>query len=112
MTNHDHDDPSSTGAHEHDHVHGAGHDHPHPAQPDHDAGPMGAYEVMEEAVRLLLIEKGILSAVEIAAQIDLVDSRSPALGAMVVARAWTDPPFKLRLLADCRRDCRGSRRGR
>jgi nitrile hydratase subunit alpha len=63
---------------------------------------MGPYEVMEEALRLLLIEKGVLSDAEIAAQIDLIDSRSPALGAKVVARAWTDPAFKARLLADCR----------
>ncbi len=101
---HDHDHPHdhSHGDHSHgDHSH-ADHDHPHPAQRDHDAGPMGVYEVMEEAVRLLLIEKGILTDAEIAAQIDLIDSRSPALGAKVVARAWTDAAFKQRLLADCR----------
>ena len=63
---------------------------------------MSAYEVLEEALRRLLIDKGILTNVEIAAQIDLIDSRSPALGAKVVARAWTDAGFKARLLADCR----------
>jgi len=63
---------------------------------------MGPYEVMEEALRLLLIEKGVLTDAEIAAQIDVMDSRSPALGAKVVARAWTDPVFKRRLLDDCR----------
>jgi nitrile hydratase len=81
-----------------------GHDrHPHPPfQKDHDAGPMGAYEVLEEAVRSLLIEKGVLTNEEIAAQVDVMDSRSPALGARVVARAWTDRAFKKRLLADAR----------
>ena len=64
---------------------------------------MGAYEVLEGALRLLLIEKGMLTEAEIAAQIDLMDSRSPALGATVVARAWTDAAFKVRLLADCRK---------
>ena len=97
---HDHD-------HGHDHGHGDDHDHDHdhahPAQRDHDAGPMGAYEVLEGALRLLLIEKGMLTEAEIAAQIDLMDSRSPALGAKVVARAWTDAAFKVRLLADCRK---------
>jgi nitrile hydratase len=79
------------------------HDHRHaPPQKDHDLGPMGAYEVLEEAVRSLLIEKGVLTAQEIAAQVDVMDSRSPALGAKVVARAWTDPAFKKRLLADTR----------
>ena len=29
-----------------------------------------------------------------------MDTRTPALGAKVVARAWTDPEFKKRLLAD------------
>jgi nitrile hydratase len=94
--------------HDHDHDHGHhGHAHGHaahhgPFQKDHDAGPVGAYEVLEEAVRELLIEKGVLTAEEIAAQIDLMDSRTPALGAKVVARAWTDPAFKKRLLQDTR----------
>ena len=61
---------------------------------------MSAYEVLEEAVRGLLIEKGVLTGDEISAQIDLMDSRTPALGATVIAKAWTDPGFKQRLLAD------------
>ena len=90
---HDHDD--------HDDAHG--HAHPHaPPQKDHDAGPAGTYEVLEEAIRSLLIEKGVLTGQEIAAQVDVMDSRSPALGAKVVARAWTDPAFKRRLLSDTR----------
>ncbi len=96
MHDHDHD-------HSHDHAHDhAGAGHAHPPQRDHDAGPMGVYEVMEEAVRTLLIEKGILSHAEIAVQMDLMDSRSAALGAKVIARAWVDLAFKQRLLADCR----------
>ncbi len=83
-----------------DHRHG--HDHHAPPQKDHDAGPMSAYEVLEEAVRTLLIEKGVLTAGEIAESVDLMDSRSPALGAKVAARAWTDPPFKKLLLKDTR----------
>jgi nitrile hydratase subunit alpha len=95
---HDHD------PHDHDHDHDDDdHGHAHaPPQKDHDAGPVGAYEVLEEAVRSLLIEKGVLTAPEIANQVDLMDSRSPALGAKVVARAWADPAFKKRLLADTR----------
>jgi len=96
--------------HDHDHVHGDGHDHhhehghhhAHPAQRDHDDGPASPYEVLEEAIRSLLVEKGVLTAQEIAAQIDLMDSRSPALGARVIAKAWSDPAFKERLLADTR----------
>jgi nitrile hydratase len=53
-------------------------------------------------VRTLLIEKGVLSPQDIAASVDLMDSRSPALGAKVVARAWADPAFKKLLLKDTR----------
>ena len=35
-------------------------------------------------------------------RVDAYRSRSPADGAKVVARAWTDPDFKARLLADAR----------
>ena len=43
-----------------------------------------------------------MSPQEIAASVDLIDSRSPALGAKVVARAWADPAFKKLLLKDTR----------
>ncbi len=79
-----------------------GHDHHHPFQPDHDRGPATPYEVLEQAVRELLVEKGVLTNEEVARQIDMTDSRSPALGAKVIARAWTDEAFKQRLLDDCR----------
>lgn len=92
---HDHD-------HDHDHHHDHEHPHRHPPQRDHDADPASPYEVLEQAIRELLIEKGVLTAEEINAQVDLMDSRSPALGAQVVARAWVDPPYKARLLADTR----------
>ena len=98
MTMHDHDHDHN---HDHDHAHGD-HAHPHASPHDHDAGPMDAYEVLERALRELLIEKGVLTAAEIQATIDLVDSRSPALGASVVARAWTDPAYKQRLIGDTR----------
>jgi nitrile hydratase subunit alpha len=80
----------------------AGHGHAHPRQHDHDAAPATPYEVLEQAVRELLIEKGVLTAAEIGVQVDLMDSRSPALGAKAVARAWADPPYRRRLYADTR----------
>ncbi len=55
---------------------------------------------MEIAVRELMVEKGVVTAAEVTAQIDAMDARSPAQGAQVVARAWTDPAFRERLLAD------------
>jgi nitrile hydratase alpha subunit len=83
----------------HDHVHdGATHVHP-PVQPD-DTSPPGRYEVMILAMRDLLIEKGILDAEQIRRGLETLDSWEPSRGAEIVARAWVDPAFKARLLAD------------
>ena len=74
------------------------HGHPHGHHPDRD-GPLSDYQLMEIAVRELLIEKGIVSAEEIRRAIEAMDARSPAIGARVVARAWVDAAYKSRLLA-------------
>ncbi|WP_306115914.1 MULTISPECIES: nitrile hydratase subunit alpha [unclassified Roseovarius] len=79
----------------HDHLSPSG----HPYRADND-GPLTYWQRMEIAVRELLIEKGVVTPAEINAQIDAMDARSPANGAAVVARAWTDADFKARLLAD------------
>jgi nitrile hydratase len=52
------------------------------------------------AVRRLLVAKGITDTAAIAERIRITDSASPALGAGMVARAWTDPEFRALLLAD------------
>jgi nitrile hydratase len=52
------------------------------------------------AVRELLTAKGFTSPAEIAERIALTDKASPAQGARIVAKAWTDPAFRARLLAD------------
>lgn len=65
----------------------------------------GYYEIMETAVRELLIEKQLIGPGEIRRQIEVLDSRTPALGAKVVARAWVDPEFRSRLLANGRKAC-------
>jgi nitrile hydratase subunit alpha len=75
------------------------HPHSHPHPPDDD-GPLGHYQVMEIAVRELLIAKGIIAADDVRGAIEAMDARSPAQGARVVARAWTNPAYKARLLAD------------
>lgn len=79
----------------HDHLSPSG----HPFRPDDDH-PLTYWQQMEIAIRELLIEKGVTTAAEINTQIDAMDSRSPANGASVVARAWTDPAFRNDLLAD------------
>lgn len=65
----------------------------------------GYFDRMETSIRELLIEKGFITANEIRRQLEVLDSRSPALGARVVARAWTDPAFRARLLANGRPAC-------
>jgi nitrile hydratase len=87
---------------DHDHDHD-GHDHPH-AEIGQSTKP-GFYDMLETAVRELLIEKKLIGAGEIRRQIEVLDSRTPALGAKVVARAWVDPDFRKRLLANGRAAC-------
>jgi nitrile hydratase len=75
------------------------HGHPHGHDPD-DSSALSDYQLMEIAVRRLLVTKGVLTADEIRAAVEAMDSRSPALGARVVARAWLDPAYRSRLLAN------------
>ncbi|MCK0167126.1 nitrile hydratase subunit alpha [Jannaschia sp. S6380] len=84
----------------HDHLSPSG----HPYRADQD-GPLTYWQTMEIAIRELLIEKGVVTASEVAAQVDAMDARSPAQGAAVVARAWTDPAYRDRLLADAPAAC-------
>lgn len=83
----------------HDHLREGTSPSGHPYRPDNDE-PLTHWQVMEIAVRELMVEKGHTTAAEINAQVEKMDRRSPANGAAVVARAWTDPDFKARLLAD------------
>jgi nitrile hydratase alpha subunit len=85
--------------------HGHDHDHDHPHAEISQSERPGFYDIMETAVRELLIDKKLFTADEIRHQIELLDSRTPALGAKVVARAWVDPAFKSRLLANGRTGC-------
>jgi nitrile hydratase len=63
------------------------------------------YQLMEVSLRELLVEKGILTQAQIDEQVADMRARTPERGARVVARAWTDEPFKTRLLADGTRAC-------
>ena len=95
--------------HDHDHGHDH-HDHRHPPGQKHPFQPdvddtLTYPRRMEIALRELLIEKGILTADEIRAAVEDMDTRSPAQGAQVVARAWIDPAFKRSLLADANAAC-------
>ena len=76
------------------------HDHAH--LPDTGDTVPGYYEMMETAVRELLIEKKMFDAGEIRQMLEVMDSRTPALGSRIVARAWVDPAFRARLLTNGR----------
>jgi len=81
------------GTHDHDH------DHDHPGTTP-DVNETGYYELMAEAMKELLIEKGVVKAEDVRRNLEFLDSRDPAEGATIIARAWTDDAFKARLLED------------
>ena len=81
------------------------HKHAHTPAPETDDPMPSYYEIMETAVRELLVEKELIGADEIRHMLEVMDSRTPALGAKIVARAWVDPEFKARLLANGRAAC-------
>jgi nitrile hydratase len=57
------------------------------------------------AIRELLVEKGVITEKDIQCQIEYQEARTPANGAKLVARAWTDPAFKSRFIADPKAAC-------
>lgn len=73
-------------------------DHPH--DPIEQAEAQGHYQLLADAVRELLIEKGVFTADHMRRAIEAMDERSPAQGARMVVRAWVDPAYKTRLLAN------------
>lgn len=88
--------------HTDDHDHGHDHDHHHNHSHDPIEVSEGAseYEIMVHAIKELLIEKGVITSADIRKTLEFMDTRGPALGAKIVARAWTDPEFKKRLLVN------------
>ena len=64
--------------------------------------PMSEVALRSVAIEALLAEKGLLTSDQVQQQVNLMDGRTPADGARVVARAWADDDFKNRLLADSR----------
>jgi nitrile hydratase len=57
-------------------------------------------EKLLTALRSVLAAKGIASPAEIAERIALTDSANPGQGARMVAKAWTDPAYRTRMLED------------
>jgi nitrile hydratase len=63
--------------------------------------PLTEVEIRVKALESLLVEKGLIDPVTVDALIDTYETKiGPRNGARVVARAWVDPDYKARLLAD------------
>ncbi len=75
------------------------HDHARTFQPDH-AEPNSDGARIGLALRELLIEAGHYTAGEEQAVIAAMQAASPKDGGRIVAKAWTDPAYKARLLSN------------
>ena len=73
-------------------------DHNHPGMSE-DA-EVGHYARRARAIEALLFAKGVCTADEVQQSVELNESRSPADGARIVARAWVDSDYKARLLSE------------
>ncbi|MGJ8531302.1 MAG: nitrile hydratase subunit alpha [Alphaproteobacteria bacterium] len=89
----DHDD------HTHDHCHDHTHDEHEALVIEDDAGNIEA-QIIIDALQDVLISKGLLTAPEVTREIEKLESPGIHLGAKVVAKAWTDPDYKQRLLSN------------
>jgi nitrile hydratase subunit alpha len=82
-------------AHDHDHHH-HGHDHHH----DHGS-ELSEMQLRVRALETILTEKGYVDPAALDLIVEAYETKiGPRNGAMVVAKAWTDPAFKARLLKD------------
>ena len=82
--------------------------HEHGPGEEHEAGPrheLSHWAKRAYAIRDILIEKGVVTEADIRQQEEFTESKTPANGVRLVARAWTDPEFKARLMADPKKVC-------
>jgi len=92
---------AKTAAHEHgDHTHDD-----HAPVNEHDNGPPSEYELMSRAMQEILEAKGVLTAEQIRRRMEQFEEDFPFRGSRVIARAWVDPEFRQRLLANGRAAC-------
>jgi nitrile hydratase len=67
----------------------------------HHAAPPSELEERVRRLEALLVEKGLVDRAAIEQLIDTYENKvGPRNGARVVARAWADPEFRARLMAD------------
>ena len=81
------------------------HDHDHGEHEaliiEDEAGNIEA-QIVVDALQQVLAKKGLLAAHEVTAAIAKLESPGLHLGAQIIAKAWTDPDYKARLLTDGR----------
>ena len=84
------------------HPHGhSDHDHDHDEHPGPHGSPLTDTQLRVRALESLLVDKGLVDPAALDVLIDTYETKvGPRNGAQVVARAWVDPGFKKRLLAD------------
>jgi nitrile hydratase subunit alpha len=88
--------PATGAAETHDPAHAADDDHDHQVVPSDLA-------LRTKSLESLLVEKGLVDSAGLDAVIDAYEHKvGPRYGGRVVARAWVDPAYKQRLLADGR----------
>ena len=76
------------------------HEHDDDHVREHDK-PLSGSALRVKALESLLVEKGLVDPKALDAVIDMYETKvGPHNGARIVARAWTDPAYKRRLLAD------------
>ena len=84
-------------SHDHDHGHGHRHDDHEALVVEDDAGNLEG-QIVIDALQSVLIARGLLTAPEVTREIQKLESPGIHLGARIVAKAWTDPDYKARLL--------------
>ena len=72
----------------------------HPTDSDLDAYVLSEGQILEIALRELLIEKGVITQPELNEQMNITASQSASFGASIIAKAWKDREFKQALLHD------------
>ena len=85
----------------HGHDHGHEHGHSHDEGGAHRPRPVSEVELRAMALEAALVAKGLVTTDSIDAVIEYYSNDvGPQNGARVVARAWADPAYRERLLAD------------
>ncbi len=76
-------------------------DHNHEERPGPHGSPLTDIELRVRALESLLVDKGLVDPAALDVLVDTYETKiGPRNGARVVARAWVDPEYKKRLLAD------------